>query len=313
MRPRLRWSDLPESVRLRVQHRLGAEVSWTIPCTGGFSPSTAEIVAADTGRRLFVKAVRAEDNPDSPRMNRAEAHALAHIPSSAPVPAFVDAFTDGDWFVLVTEVGPGQTPAQPWTGDDLDHVLDALDHLQSVCTPNPVPDLPRAADALAEDFLGFSRIAEDRPPGLDPWILEHLRDLELAEERGLAAIDGETLCHLDVRADNLLIAPGGGVSVVDWAHACRGPRWLDALLFLGTVEDRHGELAVSARIDELMTHHGLPRRTGTDVLCAFLGFFVDAARRPDPESVPGLGAHRARYAEWLVPLIRLRRRTEMRA
>lgn len=288
-------------------------MTWTRPCTGGFSPSTAEVVGTDGGRCLFVKAVRAQDNPDSPRMNRAEAAILARIPGSAPVPAFVDAFTDGDWFVLLTEVAPGELPGQPWEADDVDRVLDALDRLQAVCTPSPVPDLPRAADALAEDFLGFSRIAENRPPGLDPWILEHLGELQAAEQRGLAAIEGETLCHLDVRADNLLIAPGGAVSIVDWAHACRGPRWLDSLLFLGTVDGTLGDLSVSARIDEVAARHGLPRRTATDVLCAFLGFFVDAARRPDPETVPGLGAHRARYADWLVPLIRLRRRIEHHA
>ncbi|MFC0673702.1 aminoglycoside phosphotransferase family protein [Brachybacterium hainanense] len=307
MSTRLRWSDLPETVRGRIEHRLGGEVAWTVPCSGGFSPSTAEVVGADNGRRLFVKAVRAEDNPASVTMNRREAATLARIPSAAPVPAYVDAFEDGDWFVLVTEVGAGATPSLPWDVQDLEHVLEALDVLRSEATPCPVPGLGTASESLAHDFHGFARVDADPPAGLDPWLAEHLPQLVEAERRAIAAVDGETLCHLDLRSDNLLIAPGGGVSVIDWAHACRGAAWLDALLLLGTVDDRDGALGVSGRIDELMDHHGVPRSVATDVLTAFLGFFVDGARRPDPPQVPGLAAHRARYAGWLVPLLRLRR------
>lgn len=306
MTHRLTWDDLPDSVRHRIAARLGGEVVATRSCTGGFSPSTAEVVTGIAGASLFVKAVRAVDNPDSVPLNRGEARALSRMPATAPVPALVDAFTAQDWFVLVTEVAPGALPAQPWDRDDLDHVLEALDALQAVGTPCPVPDLPSVPAVLGEDLRGFDRVAADPPASLDPWVRDHLDGLRVAAERGIDALAGDTLCHSDLRADNILIAPGGRVSFVDWAHASRGSRVAGALDLLSSVEDVRGDLQISARIDEVLDRHGLPHRTGTDVLAGIAGFFVDAARIPDRITLPGLQAHRARRRDALVPLVRER-------
>lgn len=307
MTNRLTWDDLPEPVRRRVHLHLGAEVVSTTSCSGGFSPSTAEIVVGENGRRLFVKAVRAADNPDSIDLNRAEARALTRMPVAAPVPRLVGVFDEGDWLVLVTEAAEGALPALPWDRGDLDHVLEALDVLEASATPCPVPGLPSVPDVLGDDMHGFDRVAADPPASLDPWVAEHLDELRAAAVRGIAKLAGDTLCHSDLRADNLLIAPGGKVAIVDWAWASRGSRVADALQLLSSIDDPTGGLQLSARVDEVLDRHGLPPHVGTDVLAGILGFFVDAARLPVPPSLPpGLPAHRVARRDGLLPLVKER-------
>lgn len=272
-------------------------------CVGGFSPSTAEVLTSSGGRSVFVKAVRASDNPSSPVLNRFEANALSGIPRGAPAPALLDAFDDGPWFVMVTEVGAGELPTVPWHRDDLDAVLAALHTLQATSTPCPVPGLRSISDVLGPDLQGFDRVAADPPDDLDPWLSARLPALRTASARGILALDGDTLCHTDLRADNVLVTADGRVTFVDWAWACRGSRFADALQLLASVEDPTGELDVSGRIDGLLDRVGEHRATGTDVLAGILGFFVDAARRPD-HGLPGLTEHRLRSRDVLMPLVR---------
>ncbi|GAA1485390.1 phosphotransferase [Brachybacterium fresconis] len=303
MTNRLRWADFPDSLRSRLEEVLGGSVRTTSSCVGGFSSSSAEIIRSSAGRSLFVKAVRAQDNPASMRLNRSEAAALAHIPRAAPVPRLVTAFDHQDWFVLVTEVAAGSLPEQPWSPEQLDSVLTALDTLQAAATPCPVPDLPTVAESLGPDMLGFDRIAEEPPTDLDPWIVEHLDDLRAAAYRGIGALDGDSLCHSDVRSDNLLITASGAVSLVDWAWASRGSPVADALQLLSSIEDPHGTLLVNERVDAVLERHGLPHSFGTDVLVGILGFFVDAARWPVDPRLPLLSPHRRARRDSLLPLV----------
>lgn len=306
MTHRLTWDDFPLPLRGRLEVLLGEPVVRTHSCRGGFSPSSAEILVGASGRSLFVKAVREQDNPGSMERNRQEASALALIPSSAPVPPLVAAFDYEAWFVLVTEAAPGALPAQPWTPQQLDHVLVALDALQASATPCPIPSVPSVRESLGPDMLGFDHVAEDPPAHLDPWLTERLDELRAAARRGIDALDGDTLCHSDVRSDNLLFTPRGDVSIVDWAYASRGSRCSDALQLLSSVEDADGTLRVNERVDTVLDRHGLPRQVGTDVFAGILGFFVDAARWPHNPTLPFLQEHRIRKRDTLLPLVKER-------
>lgn len=116
-------------------------------------------------------------------------------------------------------------------------------------------------ETLGPDMLGFDRVAEDPPADLDPWVAEHLELLRESAKRGIEALDGDTLCHSDVRADNMLIVEDGTVSFVDWAHASRGSRVAYALQLLFSVDDPHGLLDLNARVDAVLDAHGLPARS----------------------------------------------------
>ena len=74
---------------------------------------------------------------------------------------------------------------------------------------------------------------------LDPWSRRHLEALVRLERAAPAAVDGETLLHLDLRADNLLLT-ADRVLVVDWPHARLGAPWLDAVFFAPSVTMQGG-------------------------------------------------------------------------
>ncbi len=58
----------------------------------------------------------------------------------------------------------------------------------------------------------------ERPARLDGWSARHLDRLARLEAEAPAAAVGDTLLHLDLRADNLLLTRDR-VVVVDWPHA----------------------------------------------------------------------------------------------
>jgi aminoglycoside phosphotransferase (APT) family kinase protein len=303
---RLTWDDLPVVVRDRVGDVLGAPVCAHRSVQGGFSPSTAEVVTSRNGHRAFVKAVTAGVNEGSMRLNLQEAENLEHIPPEVPAARLVASFWEGPWFVLVIEAVEGSIPTLPWTPPLLDAVLETLDQLQREATPCPLPDVPSVPDLIGQDLRGFERVLAEPPEELDPWVRRHLDDLAAAGAEGIAALDGDTLCHTDLRADNLLVKGDGSVVIVDWAWAGRGSRVADALQLLASVEDADGALDLDARIDALMDRHGAQRFAATDVLAGILGFFVDAARRDTDPTMPTLGEHRRRSRDQLLPIVRRR-------
>jgi len=110
-------------------------------------------------------------------------------------------------------------------------------------------------------------------------------------DRGLAAVAGDTVVHLDVRADNLLIRPDGFVTVVDWPWAANGASWMDRLLLLVNVDLYGGHDP-----DGLVRSHlgSVDQDAITATLAGLAGYFTDTARRP---AVPGIPAVRAFQAD----------------
>jgi hypothetical protein len=53
----------------------------------------------------------------------------------------------------------------------------------------------------------MQRLAADPPAGLDPWAVDHLEQLTELAGAARSAVAGDSLVHLDVRADNVLL-PG---------------------------------------------------------------------------------------------------------
>ncbi|WFE67214.1 aminoglycoside phosphotransferase family protein [Micromonospora sp. WMMD714] len=297
---RIGWAELPRSVQLAVEQIIGDRVVEARSQPGGYSPGTADRVRTAGGRRAFVKAVSPAQNPETPRMHRAEARHTAALPGSAPTPRLLGWHDDGEWVALVLTDVEGRHPYTPWRATELDSVLCALAALAGALTPNPVPDVPTAAERLAHDFAGWRRIAADPPPRLDPWAAAHLTELCAAADRGLAALTGDTLCHLDVRADNLLIGPDGSVTVVDWPWACRGPAWLDTALLLVNVR-LHGGHDTEALVRRLPLTADVDPAVLTGFYAGLAGFFTDSARRPPPPGIPTVRRFQQAQADALLP------------
>ena len=280
---RIRWEQLPVRVQHGVEEILGSPVVDARSQPGGFSPGTADRLTTAAGGRAFVKAVSPAQNPDTPGIHRTEAAVCRQLPDDVPTARFLGLYDDGEWVALVLEDVEGRHPTTPWVADELEATLDALATLARRLTPSPVDGVPTATEAVAPLFGGWSRLVEDPPDGLGPWEATHLDELVVLSQAGVEAMAGDTLAHLDVRADNLLIRPDGEVVIVDWPQACTGPPWLDTLILLA-----HLNLHGGHDVDALAAHYA--REASAAQIDGFLGglagFFLDAARRPSPIGLP---------------------------
>jgi aminoglycoside phosphotransferase (APT) family kinase protein len=255
---------------------------------GGYSPGVAERLLLADGRRAFVKAACPEMNPDTPSMHRREAEVAAALPPEAPAPAFLFSYDDGSWVVLGFEDVEGRQPRIPWRADELRRVLDALARLAEALTPSPI-DLSSFADAWEGDFRGLRMLLEqrktgDRLEGLDRWLAENLERAAEAETHWPEASVGETLLHVDVRADNIILA-ADRVVLVDWPGAAVGAAWIDLLAMLPSVAVQGGPKPWELFDDHPVAQDADPAAVDA-IVAALTGFFVERGRRPDPPGLP---------------------------
>ncbi|KAB2371382.1 aminoglycoside phosphotransferase family protein [Actinomadura montaniterrae] len=303
---RLPWTAVPAVLRAAVEDALGGRVAEAATQRGGFSPGVAARLRLADGRRAFVKAVGPTPNPDSPGIHRSEASIAAALPAHAPTPAFLGSFDRDGWVVLLFEDIDGAPPAQPWNRTELDRVLASVSDLSRILTPAPA-QAPSAESRFADEFRGWRLLAdahrrgEDDLTGLDPWAARHLPRLAAREPGWPAAVNGTTLAHADLRADNLLLTPDR-VVVVDWPWACTAAPWFDLLLLLPSVRMQGGPPC-----EELFAAHPLARDADPDAvttaLIAWAGFLVRQGRQPPPPGLPTLRAFQTAQGvaalEWL--------------
>lgn len=299
---RLRWGQLPAHVRVAVEGILGDPVVAAVSQSGGLSPGTADRVATGRGQRAFVKAVSATQNTVSPALHRREIEITAALPADAPAPRFIGSFDDGEWVAIVLEDIAGRQPAIPWQRGELDAVLAATQALAERMTPASVTGLTPVLHELAEDFLGWRKIGAHPPSDLDPWARRNLDMLAGLADHGIQSLAGTTLCHTDLRADNVLLTAERSVVFVDWAWAGAGPQWLDCLLLLLNVQ-LHGGHDVETLLRQ---HCAAPAAEVDGVLAGLAGFFADSARRPDPPGLPTLRAFQAAQARATLGWLRSR-------
>jgi hypothetical protein len=301
------WDDVPSRVRRAVEERLGEGVVAATSSPGGFSPGVAARLRTSGGRRIFVKAIGPEPNPDSPALHRREAEVVGMLPPEAPVPRLLWSHDEGEegWVVLAFEDVDGSSPAEPWRPDELDRTLDALADLAELLTPSPVE--VRAVGGVGEwpVIAGgyWGKLARERQGSarLDGWSARNLDRLADLEAGAPEAAAGETLLHLDLRADNVLLTPDR-VVVVDWPHARVGAAWVDLLFFAPSAAMQGGPPPED--LLDRYPHAGQAEGDAiTAVVCAIAGFFVHEGLQPAPPGLPTLRAFQAAQGrvarEWL--------------
>lgn len=295
--PRLPWAELPAHVRAAVEAHLGSPVVEAVSQAGGFSPGTAARVRCADGATAFVKAVGSVLNTDTPALHRAEALVAAALPADLATPTFRFAFDDGDWVALVFDASPGRLVRLPWTRAEAARVLAAIGEFTARLSPCPVPGLPSARDQLSGDLTAWQRLAADPPADLDPWEARHLDRLaetSAALIRPGSPLAGDSLVHLDLRADNILVEPGGRTVFVDFPWACRGARWLDSVMFVldplvhGGVQPEP-LLAAAAALDDV------DQDAVTGLILALAGMWAEGFRRPVPPGMPTIRAFQRRF------------------
>jgi hypothetical protein len=303
------WDALPGAVRKALHQLLGAEVVEARSQTGGFSPGVAARVRLADGRRAFVKAVCADWNPDAPGMFRREAAVAAVLPEAAPAPRFLGRVEVDGFVGLAFEDIEGRQPAIPWRPAELQAVLAAVDRLARSLTPSPVR-IDSLADAHADTFGGFAELRDERArtgagAALDPWVDRHLDRLAGMEAEWVLAGAGDSLIHVDLRADNMLITPDGRVYVVDWPHAAIGAAWVDLVCLLPSVAMQGGpepeQLFAGQR-----AARGADAGAVTTMVCALAGMFLGNGLRPAPPGIPGLRRFQLAQADVTVRWLRAR-------
>ncbi len=188
---RLAWGTLPAELRAAVEAWLREPVASATSQAGGFSPGVAARLLTASGRRVFLKAVGAELNADSPRFHRREIAIAAALPAHTPAPRLLWSYDRHGWVALIFEDVAGTQPQQPWRADELARVLGALNDLAVALTPSPLPPTiaVRARDSGLINGAWWSRVRRDAPPRLDPWSAQHLAALIALEAGAPAAAD----------------------------------------------------------------------------------------------------------------------------
>jgi aminoglycoside phosphotransferase (APT) family kinase protein len=277
-------------VRDALEERMGGRVLEAVTQPQGFSPGLAARMRLDDGRRVFVKAVGEEANPDTPGIHRREARVLAALPAVAPAPRLLWTYDARGWVALGLEDIDGRHPHEPWTEADLRLVLTTLLKMARDLTPSPIAVDETAAQGFERDVNGWQVALARGETRLDAWSRKHLARLGELESRAPAAAEGDTLLHFDARADNLLIA-GDRVYVVDWPWARTGAWWIDLLLMAPSVAMQGGPSPESflGRLDL----KGVARDALDAVICTMAGYFVVRALEPDPPGIPTVRAFQA--------------------
>ncbi|HEY3437797.1 MAG TPA: aminoglycoside phosphotransferase family protein [Actinotalea sp.] len=294
---RLGWADLPRHVRRRIVELTGAEVISETSATSGFSPGFAGVLELGDGTEVFVKAVSAEQNPESPELARSEIEVARHLPAAVPAPRMRWSDDDGTWVILAFDAVSGRSPELPWHPEDLERVLGALTQLAEAGRPaagllrplaKDMAAMAQGWDLLADDAAALTRARLALAPHGD-WLADNLGRLQGWAADAVEACQGDHLVHGDLRADNVMLAPDT-VWLIDWPHAAgNGAGWYDLLTMLPSV-------AMQAGGDPAEIFWSQPTTRGADrdavraVLAGISGYFVHGAVQPAPTGITNLRA-----------------------
>lgn len=303
------YQSLPAEVQAWVAAQLGGPVVSVQNMSGGFSPGVAAVVASrDT--RLFVKAAGSAVNLESVRLYEQEGRVGARLPRLdglvAPLAAEVIVVAGERYALLAYPALVGSTPQHPWRAADLDATLTALHRLSTELTPSPW-STGRDDHRLSGFFTGWQRLGvdSDDPWQTDDWVGPRLADAAAIEEELRLQLDGNTLSHIDLRADNIVLTTQG-VCFVDWAHAENAAPWVDAgLLISDVIASRAdhvdgGEVDVRSVIRQHPQLGDVPFATVWALQLSMAGALHSMSRRPAPTGLPTIRGWQGLTAETLL-------------
>jgi aminoglycoside phosphotransferase (APT) family kinase protein len=305
---RLPFEAIPASLRAGIERQLGGRVVRAVTQPGGFSPGVAARLILDNGSRAFVKAV-GDINPESPGIHRAEARIAAALPAVTPAARLLGFIDAGGWVILMFEDIDGTLPAQPWQPAELSRVLAAMGALAASLSPAPI-EAPPAATRVVRLGQSWQLVAEALAAGTDdlaaadPWARGNLGALVELEHGFAAAVEGTSLAHGDIRADNILLTPDR-VVFVDWPWACLSQPWFDLVGMLPSVAMQGGPEPETV----LETHPlaaGADPQAITTVVAALAGFWTYLGRQPDPPGLPTVRAFQRAQAGVTLDWLRVR-------
>jgi len=224
---------------------------------------------------------------------------VSHIlPSGVPTPSLRFTFEQHGWLILCFDAVDGRHPTEPWTAGQLDAVLRTLHACGNALSSVALPGLPTVADRMQGRCRTWRSLAETGiydqlgVYNLSAWERDHLDRLAQVEEGWEREVDGEDLLHFDLRFDNIMLGPGGGVWFLDWGRACTGPRWIDVVCLL--LESDLGAIDAPAAFAAHTIGSSPDGRAVAAFLVALASNWRHSATESPPPHAPDLQARRIR-------------------
>jgi len=224
----------------RIERALGSRTLGFTRVQRGYTPVERWIVSLPGDARAFAKVGVDEDTA---AWLRQEADVYARVAAgrrSRFMPRLLAYDDDAlEAILLLEDLSRAEWPP-PWSEAGVASVRQALAEMHA--HPSPLPPLSEQLPSW-DAIYGWERVASDPEPFLTlglagaHWLEAALPELTRAEAR--VELEGDALCHFDVRSDNLCLREGGAV-LVDWNRACTGPAALDLGFWLPSLAAEGG-------------------------------------------------------------------------
>ena len=251
----------------RVEAMLGARVARQRAVSGGYTPALRLVCETSEGS-VFVKA---GVTPLTAEFIRREVSVYERIDEPF-MPRFLAASVEGDVPVLIIEDLSDCAWPPPWDMPRVDAVVRSIHRMHERPTT-----LESFEQVLGKFDSQWQRVASDPKPFLalgiadDAWLERALPALIAAEAQ--CSTTGESLCHFDLRSDNMCFR-GAAPILIDWNFACRGNPSLDLGFMLPSLAWEGGPQPEAI----------LPN--ACDVAALVSGFFAARAGLPDVVDAP---------------------------
>lgn len=298
---RIGFDQIGPAVREWLETRFGA-IEVIREHEGGMSPGCAMTFRSGTGKLLFVKAVGTELNEGTVVLFRHERRILERLPVVDYRPSLLDSFDDGSWVALVLPAVDGIF-ADLADDETFRSVTDIVQRQARELTPVPdgLPDLPTLGQMAGRWAQRWEDIKADPLRYLPSWAAERIKSLHNRVDRLPGRLDGDTLCHFDLRDDNILIDQLGRPVILDCGVARRGPAWADLAMIAWQ--------RPSPKDADSWLRHLVPERdqeTVTDLLVTFGGSQCWNAAQDDRPGLPNFADYCREDAQRLLAVAALR-------
>ena len=204
----------------RVESLLGARVTQQRAVSGGYTPAV-RLVCQTTSGSVFVKA---GVTPLTAQFVRREIAVYERIDEPF-MPRLRAASAEGDVPVLIIEDLSDCTWPPPWDTRRVDSLIQQIREMhQRSTTLEPFEQVLGRFDSQWQSVANAPQPFLALGLATAHWLDRALPELIAAE--ALCSTAGDSLCHFDLRSDNLCFR-GDTPILIDWNLACRGNPRLD--------------------------------------------------------------------------------------
>lgn len=272
--------------------------------SGGLSPGCAASIVTEHGRLLFVKAAAEHDQDATASLFRHEAHVLSALPAASYRPELLGVYDSNGWVALVIDHIEGGYPDLTARGD-MDQVASVLKIQGEELSPPPRGlSVASLGECVHWWVPRWEQIIASPCQFLPEWAVELAEDGEERLAHILDSLPDDTVCHFDIRNDNLLVNEDTlSVTFLDWGIAMTGPKWVDfVILSLQAETPMESDAFLRDWIDDSL------QDVVTDFIVVFGGSQSWDSKLPPPPRQPTLRKYLADDAARLLRLGEFRTR-----